>query len=80
MSAIFEALHAGLETLEGDRDVLYAIRVALDALHEISHEHEDWLNRPHRVRIAARRLLHACNKKWRSTHSTNNKVGSQIPF
>ena len=69
MSAIFDALFTGLETLEGDRDVLYAMRVALDTLHEISHEHEDWLNRPHRVRVAARRLLETCNK-----------VGKKVPF
>lgn len=56
MSAIFDALFGGLECLEGDRDIRREMRLALDALHECSHEHEDWLNRPHRVRVAAGRL------------------------
>lgn len=59
MSAIFDALFAGLEKLDGDRDIRYEMRVALDALHECSHEHEDWLNRSHRVRVAANRLERA---------------------
>ena len=67
MSAIFDALSAGLETLEGDGDILFEMRAALDALHECSHEHEDWLNRPHRVRVAARRLRDAVQKR---THAS----------
>ena len=56
MSAVFEAIHDGLEQLEGDPDILREMRWALDALHNCSHEHEDWLNRPLPVRVAANRL------------------------
>ena len=56
MSAIFDALFAGLEQLEGDPAIRREMRWALDALHECSHEHEDWLNRPQPIRVAALRV------------------------
>jgi len=63
MSAIFDALSAGLEELKGDRDILYEMRLALDALHKCSHKHEDWLNRSHQVRVAASRLEKAVRSR-----------------
>jgi len=62
MSAILDALSAGLEKLAGNRDILCEMRLALDALHDCSHEHEDWLNRSRRVRVAANRLEKAVAK------------------
>lgn len=62
MSAVFEMLFRGIEQLEGDRDIINEIRLLLDALHDVSHEHEDWLNRSQKARIAAGRLEKAIEK------------------
>ena len=56
MSAIFDALFRGLEQLQGDQGIRHEMKWALDALHNCSHEHEDWLNRAQGVRVAAGRL------------------------
>ncbi len=84
MSAIFDALSSGLEKLEGDHDILCEMRLALDALHEISHEHEDWLNRSHQVRVAANRLEKAvrnltphCSRRQKAAR-LNSKVRRTI--
>ena len=49
-------MQRAIELLQGDEAIKFQMRWCLDALHDISHQHEDWLNRPQRVRIAAGRL------------------------
>lgn len=66
MSCVFDALFRGFEQLEGDTGIRLEIRLVLDALHESSHSHEDWLNRDRGLRIAANRLEQAIKRARRA--------------
>jgi len=57
MSIVFDTLQKAIATLAGreNAELFSLVRFVLDALHESSHAHEDWLN-VGRVRIAAGHL------------------------
>ena len=56
MSAIFDTLQKAIEISVSDDQLRLFLRETLDALHEISHQHEDWLNRDRHLRVAATKL------------------------
>ena len=56
MSHVFDSLGHAMDLLEGPEDVKVYVHWVISALHDISHEHEDWLNRSPRLSNALRGL------------------------
>lgn len=56
MSHSFDVMRDALITLEGDRDILFNLKLMVDALHAINHEQKDLLNFDDRVRRPATKL------------------------
>jgi hypothetical protein len=59
MSHVFDSLGHAMYLLEGPEEVKLYMRWTIQALHDISHQHEDWLNRDSRLSNALRRLDNA---------------------